>query len=117
MSKTFEDREKGFERKFAHDEEMQFRARARRNRLFGLWVAGQLGIPDSGEVDAYAQKIIRAGSAGRGDEAVLTMARDDLGAKGATVSEVALAGRLSDFLAEARAQLLAAEADDGETSA
>ncbi len=41
---TFEDREKGFERKFAHDEELKFRATARRNRLIGLWAAEKMGL-------------------------------------------------------------------------
>jgi hypothetical protein len=42
---TFKDRNKGFEQKFAHDEELKFRATARRNKLLGLWAADQLGPP------------------------------------------------------------------------
>jgi hypothetical protein len=56
---SFEDREKGFERKFAHDEELKFKATARRNRLLGLWAAEQMGV--TGEAaQAYAREVIKA---------------------------------------------------------
>ena len=56
---TFEDREKGFERKFAHDEELKFRATARRNRLIGLWAAEKMGLTGD-EAQAYAREVIKA---------------------------------------------------------
>ena len=56
---TFNDREKAFENKFAHDEEMQFKAAARRNKLLGLWAASLLGKTGA-EADAYAMEVVRA---------------------------------------------------------
>ena len=56
---TFNDREKAFENKFAHDEEMQFKASARRNRLLGLWAASLLGKTGA-DADAYAMEVVRA---------------------------------------------------------
>ena len=64
---TFEDREKGFERKFAHDEELKFRATARRNRLIGLWAAEKMGLTGD-EAQAYAREVIKADLAEPGDE-------------------------------------------------
>ncbi|NBQ49447.1 MAG: DUF1476 domain-containing protein [Marivivens sp.] len=56
---TFDDREKAFEDKFAHDAEMQFKAEARRNKLLGLWAAELLG--KSGEdANAYAAEVVKA---------------------------------------------------------
>jgi hypothetical protein len=52
---TFEDREKGYERKFAHDQELKFRATARRNKMLGLWAAEQLGLSGE-EAQAYAER-------------------------------------------------------------
>jgi hypothetical protein len=59
---TFEDRNKGFERKFAHDEELKFRATARRNKLLGLWAAEQLGLSGD-EAQAYAVEVMKMCSA------------------------------------------------------
>jgi hypothetical protein len=56
---SFEDREKGFERKFAQDEELKFRATARRNRLLGLWAAEQMGVTGDAAQD-YAREVIKA---------------------------------------------------------
>ena len=56
---NFEDREKGFERKFAHDEELKFRATARRNKLLGLWAAGEMRVKGD-EAQAYAREVIKA---------------------------------------------------------
>ena len=56
---TFNDREKGFENKFAHDEEMQFRAHARRNKMLGLWAASLLGKTGE-DADAYAMEVVQA---------------------------------------------------------
>jgi hypothetical protein len=56
---TFDDRENAFENKFAHDEEMQFKAEARRNKLMGLWVAELLGKTGD-DADAYAKEVVKA---------------------------------------------------------
>ena len=77
MSGSFDDRRKGFESKWAHDAEMQFRIMARRNKLLGLWAAGEMGI--SGEkADAYAKAVIAADFEEPGDEDVFRKVRSDL---------------------------------------
>ena len=74
---TFNDRQKGFENKFAHDEEMQFKAAARRNRLVGLWAASLLGKTGA-DADAYAMEIVRADFAEHGHEDVYRKLAADL---------------------------------------
>ena len=56
---TFDEREKGFESKFAHDQELEFKAVARRNKLFGLWAAERMGLSQDG-ADQYAQAVVRS---------------------------------------------------------
>ena len=103
---TFEDREKGFERKFAHDEEMQFRALARRNRLLGLWAAGRMGITDPDEARAYAQAVVRADFAEKGENDVFRKVWDDLQARNVAVSEQELRDHMAGLLAEAKTQIM-----------
>ena len=74
---TFNDREKGFENKFAHDEEMQFNAQARRNKLLGLWAASMLGKTGA-EAAAYAMDVVRADFAEVGQEDVFRKLAHDL---------------------------------------
>ena len=71
---SFEDREKGFERKFAHDEELRFRATARRNKLLGLWAAGEMGIAGDA-AQAYAREVIKADLEQPGEEDVFRKIR------------------------------------------
>jgi hypothetical protein len=59
MTTTFDKREEGFEKQFAHDEELKFKATARRDRLLGQWAAEKLGLA-GGEADAYARSIVIA---------------------------------------------------------
>ena len=77
----FDDRERAFEAKFAHDEEMQFRVIARRNRLLGEWAARQMGLSEA-EADAYAKDVIRADFEEAGDEDVIRKVLGDLTAAG-----------------------------------
>ena len=83
---TFEDREKGFERKFAHDEELKFKATARRNKLIGLWAAEKMGLTGD-EAQAYAREVIKADLAEPGDEDVFRKVRSDFDAKGVDQSD------------------------------
>ena len=103
---TLKDREKGFERKFAHDEEMKFKAEARRNRLLGLWAAGKMGITDPDEAKSYAQQVVFADFAEKGDDDVLRKVRGDFQAKGLTVSDQEIRSQMTQLLAEAKAQLM-----------
>jgi hypothetical protein len=77
---TFQDREREFENRFKHDQELQFKVKARRNRLFGLWAAARMGLSDA-EAEAYAREVVNAEFAG-GDAKVLDKVCADLAAKG-----------------------------------
>ncbi|PWR25643.1 DUF1476 domain-containing protein [Zavarzinia aquatilis] len=83
---SFNDREKGFEAKFAHDEDKRFRAVARRNKLLGLWAAEKLGL--SGEAaDAYAKEVVVADFVEAGDEDVIRKVLSDFIAKGVVLTD------------------------------
>ena len=77
---AFDDREKGFEKKFAHDQELQFKAEARRNKLLGLWAAELMGITGD-EAAEYAKTVIKADFEKPGDEDVFDKIRADFDAK------------------------------------
>jgi hypothetical protein len=101
---TFDKREEGFEKKFAHDEELRFKATARRNKLLGLWAAALLGKmgPDA---DAYAKEVIMADFEEAGDEDVFRKVAKDLAGKG--VSEQQIRTQMNELLAQAVAQIQA----------
>jgi hypothetical protein len=101
---TFEDREKGFERKFAHDEELKFRATARRNRLIGLWAAEKMGLAGD-EAQAYAREVIKADLAEPGDEDVFRKVRADFDAKGVDQSDHQIRRIIGEMMAEAVRQI------------
>ena len=77
---AFDDREKGFEKKFAHDQELRFKAEARRNKLLGLWAADLMGITGD-EAAEYAKTVIKADFEEPGDEDVFRKIRGDFDAK------------------------------------
>ncbi|MBW4983392.1 DUF1476 domain-containing protein [Mameliella sp. CS4] len=83
---TFNDRENAFENKYAHDEEMKFKAEARANKLLGLWAAELLGKTGS-DADAYAVEVIKADFEEAGHEDVVRKVAGDLGDK-ATADEI-----------------------------
>lgn len=97
---TFDDREQAFERKFVHDEELRFRATARRNKLFGIWAAEKMGLAGS-EAEDYAKTVVKADLAEAGDDDVLRKVEGDLKAKGVSVSDTELRTKLIDMMAEA----------------
>ncbi len=101
----FDDRERAFENKFAHDAEMLFRAGARRNKLLGLWVAGLIGKTGE-EADDYAKSVVIADLARPGDADVYDKVWADLQAAGASVTAEELRARMTTLLAEAKAQLM-----------
>ncbi len=98
---SFDDRERAYESKFAHDEEMQFRANARRNKLLGHWAAGLLGKTGA-DADAYAIEVVKSDFQEAGDDDVLRKVAGDLGAK-STPAEVRT--QMDALLAEAKRQL------------
>jgi hypothetical protein len=97
---TFNDRKDAFESKFAHDEDLRFKAMARRNKLFGLWAAGQLGQSGS-EAEAYAKSVVLADFEEAGDDDVLRKVRKDLEAGGKNVPDVELRRTMMELLARA----------------
>ncbi|MFO1176662.1 MAG: DUF1476 domain-containing protein [Paracoccaceae bacterium] len=99
---TFDDREKAFENKFIHDEEMKFKATARRNKLVGLWAAGLLGKTGAA-ADAYAAGLVTADLAEHGDEDLVRKLAADLGA---LADEGAIRARIEAAGQEARRQLM-----------
>jgi len=101
---TFEDREKGFERKFAHDEELKFRATARRNKLLGLWAAEKLGLSGD-EAQGYAREVVKADLAEPGEEDVFRKVRGDFDAKGVDQSDHQIRRMMGDLMAEAVHQI------------
>jgi hypothetical protein len=103
---TFDKREEGFERKFAHDEELKFKAEARRNRLLGLWAAEKLGITGE-DATAYAKDVVAAGFEEAGDKDVLHKVLGDLTAKGNAVTETDIRAEMGELLAVAVAQVQA----------
>ena len=90
----FNDRERAFESKFAHDEEMKFRMIARRNRLLGEWAARKMGLSEE-ETVTYAKDVIRADFEEAGDEDVIRKVLGDLTSAGIDTSERRSARRLS----------------------
>ena len=101
---TFEKRQKGFEGKFAHDQELQFKAEARRNKLLGLWAAEQMGL--SGDAaDAYAKEVIKADFEEPGDEDVFRKVRGDFDAKGVDQSDHQIRRTMEELLQTAMEQI------------
>ncbi|MGI8611658.1 MAG: DUF1476 domain-containing protein [Sphingomicrobium sp.] len=102
---TFDDRERAFETKYAHDEELRFRVIARRNRLLGHWAARLMGLSDA-EADAYAKDVIRADFEEAGDEDVIRKLLGDLTAAGVETDDSKIRDALADRETEARRQIM-----------
>ena len=98
---TFNDREQGFERKFALDQEQDFKAHARRNRALGHWAAGLMGL-EAPHVDEYAKAVVKSDFELPGDEDVFRKVFEDLKGSGVTVSESEVRIKMAEFLAQAR---------------
>jgi hypothetical protein len=104
---TFDKREEAFEKRFALDEEQKFKAVARRNKLFGLWVAEQLG-KSGDEASAYAKELVAAAIEG-GEAAVVRKITGDLATKNISIDEATLRARFDEFAAVAAAQVKAGQ--------
>ncbi|WP_395623668.1 DUF1476 domain-containing protein [Sphingomonas daechungensis] len=100
---TFNDREKSFENKFKHDEELRFKVTARRNKLLGLWAAGKLGIADA---EAYAKDVVAADFEKAGDDDVVEKIVKDAKAKGVPVSAADVRAQMEHLLPEAKKQIM-----------
>jgi hypothetical protein len=104
---TFDKREEGFEKKFAHDEELRFKAMARRNKLLGAWAAEKLGLSGS-DAEAYAKDVVMADFEAPGDDDVFAKVRKDFDAAGVTQSDHQIRRTMDELLEQAIAQIKAA---------
>ena len=101
---TFDEREKSFEKKFVHDEELRFKATARRNKLLGLWAAEKMGLAgDAAQV--YAREVVKADLEEPGEEDVYRKVKGDLDARGIESSETEVRKMMFDLLGQALAQI------------
>jgi hypothetical protein len=103
---TFDKREEGFEKKFVHDEELRFKANARRNKLFGMWAADKLGLKGA-EAEAYAKAVVAFDFEEGGNHDVFRKVRADLDAKKVAISDKELRTTMNDLLQRAMAEIAA----------
>ena len=101
---SFDDREDKYEKKFAHDATLQFKAEARRNKLLGVWAAGLMG-KEGDDVAAYAREVIKADLEEAGDEDVFRKLRGDFDAAGIEQSDRQIRRHMEEAMAEAMKQL------------
>ncbi|MEE2526154.1 DUF1476 domain-containing protein [Hyphobacterium sp. HN65] len=101
-----DDREKGLEGRYAHDQELEFKATVRRNKMLGLWAADLMG-KSGDDADAYAKEVIKADFEEAGHEDVYRKVKGDLDAAGVEASEHVVRTKMDQFLAEARQQVMA----------
>jgi hypothetical protein len=97
---TFDERKDAFERKFALDEELRFKAMARRNKLFGLWAAAQLG-KGGADAESYAKSVVLADFEESGDADVIRKVKADLESAGKPASEQELRRNLEELMIRA----------------
>ncbi len=97
---TFDRREDGFEKAYALDEEIRFKALARRNKLLGLWAAEKLGLAEE-DAQAYAKEVVVADLEEHGDEDVFRKLRTDFDAKSVEVSDHQIRRNMDEFLSQA----------------
>jgi len=101
---TFDKREEGFEKQFAHDEELRFKATARRNRMLGLWAAEKLGLSGA-QADAYAKEVIMAALDNAGESGVFQQIRHDFDDKGVAQSDHQIRRTMDELMARAVAEV------------
>jgi hypothetical protein len=103
---TFDKREDGFEKKFAHDEELRFKATARRNKLLGMWAAEKLGLSSDAAL-SYAKDVVMSDFEEAGDHDVFRKIRTDFDAKGVQQSDHQIRRTMDELMGEAIAQIKA----------
>jgi len=103
---TFDKREEAFEQKFAHDEELRFKATARRNKLLGLWAAEKLGLSGA-DAESYAKSVVRADLEEVGEHDVMRKIRQDFDAKGVAQSDHQISRMMTELMEKAIADVKA----------
>lgn len=106
MATSFDKREEGFEKQFAHDEELRFKASARRNKLLGLWVAEKLGMSGA-DADTYAKSVVMADFEEAGEDDVFRKVRKDLDDKKVAVGDQDIKKMMIDLMGQAIEQIKA----------
>jgi hypothetical protein len=101
---TFDKREEGFEKKFAHDEELRFKASARRNKMLGLWAAEKLGLSGD-EAAAYAKEVVMSDFEEAGDHDVFKKVRADFDAKNVAQSDHQIRRTMDELMEKAIADI------------
>jgi hypothetical protein len=101
---TFDKREEGFEKKFAHDEELQFKANARRNKLLGLWSAEKLGLTGA-QADAYAKEVVMADFEEAGDHDIFRKIRKDFDDKKVALPDLDIRRAMDELMVQAVAMI------------
>ena len=103
---TFDDRERGFEKKFALDQELEFKAAVRRNKALARWAAGLMGL-EGDHVEEYERAVVKSDFETPGDDDVLRKVFEDLKGSGVHVSEGEVRMRMDELLAQAREEVKA----------
>lgn len=101
---TFDDREKGFEKKFAHDQDLKFKAEARRNKMLAEWAGAKLGM-SAAEIEDYVKAVRKADLAEKGDEDLFRKIRGDFDAKGVKVADADIRNQIQQLLAKAVSEI------------
>lgn len=101
---TFDDREKSFEKKFAMDQDLKFKAESRRNKALAEWAGGLMGLKDAALED-YVKAVRKADLAEKGDDDVFRKVAGDLKAKAVNVSDADIRKKMGEFLAKAVADV------------
>ena len=102
---TFNDREKAFEDKYKHDQDLQFKVEVRRNKLLGLWAAELLGL-QGGEAEVYAKEVVASDFEEPGDADLVRKVLGDFSAKQVEMSEQRLRKKMEELQAGAKQQIM-----------
>ena len=105
---TFDDRERGFEKKFAVDQEQEFKASVRRNRALAHWAAGLMGL-EGPHIEEYERAVVKSDFEQPGDEDVLRKVFEDLKGSGVQATESEVRMKMGEFMAQARESVRAGE--------
>ncbi len=103
---TFDQRKDAYENKFAHDEELRFKATARRNKLLGLWAAEKLG-KSGADADAYAKSVVVADFEEAGEEDVVRKVKNDFTLAGVAVTDIEIRTVMTELLIKAADEIQA----------
>jgi hypothetical protein len=105
MTSAFEDREKGYEAKWAHDEDLRFRTVSRRNKFLGQWAAAELGLSGAA-AESYVNELLALEVRGARDHDIAHKLHEDLAGRQIAVSEHTIHRKMDELLAEAAQQVM-----------